>query len=312
MSKDMILIDGGSNTKLANSIADELGVKCYETVVKKFNDGETGVQIKAPVRGKVVYVIQPTSEPVNETLMDLLITIDALKRASAEKITVVMPYFGYARQDRKDQPRVPITAKLVANLLTTAGATRVVTLDIHAHQIQGFFDIPLDHLYARNIFFEKVKSLGSDVVVVSPDVGGAKMAEGLSQRLGTDMAIIHKKRIDDSTTSVSGIVGEVKGKDVVMVDDIVATAGSLCEGAKALKKAGAGKIYCAITHGVLSGPAIDRIKKSDIDKLFITDSIAQPKDKLISKIEVLSCAPLLAEAIKQIYADGSVSQLFRD
>ncbi len=311
MADNLVLIDGGSNSELAQKIADELHIKSLDTAITKFNDGETGVQVNDNVRGKNVFIIQPTSDPVNENFMNLLIMIDALRRASAVKITAVLPYFGYARQDRKDRPRTPITAKLVANLLTTAGADRVVTIDIHAHQIQGFFDIPLDHLYARNIFIDKIKTLGDNTIIVSPDVGGAKMAESYAERLGTDMAIVHKKRIDDQTTEVSGVVGEVEGKDVVMVDDIIATAGSLCEAAKVLKKQGAKKIYAAITHGVLSGPAIERLQDSCIDKLFITDTIQLPKDKQIKQIEVLSCAPLLAQAISRMNSNQSVSQLFR-
>lgn len=312
MSKDLVLIDGGANSELAQEIAKILGVSVHDTAVQKFNDGESGVYVREQVRGKNVFIVQPTSEPVNEHLMNLLILIDALKRGSAETITAVVPYFGYARQDRKDQPRAPITAKLVANLLTAAGATRVVTVDIHAHQIQGFFDIPLDHLYARNVLLERVKGLKDNLVVVSPDVGGAKMAEGFSERLGTPMAIIHKKRIDDKTTKAGSIVGDVHGKAALIVDDIIATAGSLCEGATALKKAGAQKVYAAITHGVLSGPAIERLEKSDIDTLFITNTIQQPAEKRIKKIEIVSVAPLLATAIRRINNNESVSELFRD
>ena len=312
MAENLVIIDGGSNSELANKIAKELGVKAHDTAVTKFNDGETGVEINDNVRGKNVFIIQPTSDPVNEHFMNLLIMIDALKRASAVTITAVLPYFGYARQDRKDRPRTPITAKLVANLLTTAGADRIVTIDIHAHQIQGFFDIPLDHLYARNIFIEKIKEINGNSMVVSPDVGGAKMAEGYAERVGSEMAIVHKKRIDDKTTEVSGVVGDVKGRDVVLVDDIIATAGSLCEAAKVLREQGAKKVYAMITHGVLSGPAIERIEKSDIDTLYVTDTIEIPKEKRIKKIEILSCAPLLADAISRINNNESVSQLFRN
>jgi len=312
MPDNLVLIDGGSNSKLTNEVAKKLGIKIHAAAVQKFNDGETKVEIHDHVRGKNVFILQSTSEPVNEHLMDLLVLIDAIRRSSAATITAVMPYFGYARQDRKDKPRVPITAKLVANLLTTAGATRVVTVDLHAHQIQGFFDISLDHLYARNILLEKIKSVGKDITVVSPDVGGAKMAEGFSERLGVSMAIMHKKRLDDSNTVVSGIVGDVAGRDAVIVDDVIATAGSLCEAATVLKKGGAKKVYAAITHGVLSGPAIERLEKSEIDKLYITDTIQQPKEKLISKIEVVSCATLLADTISRISDNRSVSQLFKD
>jgi ribose-phosphate pyrophosphokinase len=311
MREKMVLVDGGSNAPLARAIAKQLGITAETDIITKFNDGESGVTIKSNVRGLDVYVIQPTSNPVNEHLMNLLIITDALRRASAKSITAVIPYFGYARQDRKDRPRVPITAKLVANILASSGINRIITLDIHAHQIQGFFDIPMDHLYAKGLFIEHLKKLSKNLVVVSPDVGGAKMAEGFADRLGVEMAIVHKKRINDTTTKVAGIVGEVAGKDVVIVDDIIATGGSLCEAAKALRKAGANKIYCAITHGVLSGPAMERIENSDIDTVFITDSIAQPAEKLIEKIEVISVAPLLAEAIQRIQNDQSVSELFR-
>jgi len=249
--------------------------------------------------------------PTNDNLMELLIMIDALKRASAKRITAVLPYYGYARQDRKDMPRVPITAKLVANLLTTAGADRVLTLDLHAGQIQGFFDIPLDHLFAINIFVDYfTKKKLKDLVVVSPDVGGVKTARAYSKRLKADLAVVDKRRHNDRETEVMNIMGEVEGKTAIIVDDIVATAGSLVEAAQALKRNGTKDVYAAITHPVLSGPAMERIKKSNLKELVITDSIPVLKSKMIKKIKVLSASSLLGEAIKRINSEKSVSCLF--
>jgi ribose-phosphate pyrophosphokinase len=245
--------------------------------------------------------------------MELLIMIDALKRASAQRITAVLPYFGYSRQDRKDQPRVPITAKLVANLLTVAGADRVLTMDLHAGQIQGFFDIPLDNLFAVKLFMDhrnKSKVKG-DLVVVSPDVGGIKTARAYAKRFNCGLAIVDKRRIDDKKAEVMHIMGDVKGKAAVIVDDMVATAGSLVEAVEAIKKAGALEVYAAITHPVLCGPAIERIKRSSLKELIVTDTIPISKEKMISKIKVLSIAPLLAEAIKRIHTESSLSVLFK-
>jgi ribose-phosphate pyrophosphokinase len=244
--------------------------------------------------------------------MELLIMIDAAKRASAGRITAVIPYYGYARQDRKDQPRVPISAKLVANLITVAGADRVLTMDLHAGQIQGFFDIPLDHLFAVKIFVEHLKQTLalSNLVVVSPDVGGIKMARAYAKRLGVPLAIVDKRRISMDQAEVMNILGEVEGKDVCIVDDIIATGGSLVEAIEALKERGARDVYATITHPVLSGPAIQRLKKSPLKKLFVTNTIPVPEEKRIDKIEVLSVAPLLGEAIKRIHKEESVSVLF--
>jgi len=308
----LTVFSGNANPVLAEKIADYLGVKLGDSMVSSFSDGEVRVKIKHNVRGNDIFVIQPVCSPSNDNLMELLVMVDALKRASAGRITAVVPYFGYARQDRKDQPRVPISAKLVANLITVSGADRVLTMDLHAGQIQGFFDIPLDHLLAVKIFVEHLKKDidCSNLIVVSPDVGGIKMARSYAKKLGVPLAIVDKRRISAEKTEAMNILGEVEGKDVCIVDDIVATAGSLVEAIEALKKKGAREVYAAITHPVLSGPAIDRLKNSSVNKLFVTDTIPLSKDKLIDKIKVLSVAPLLGEAIKRIHKEVSISVLF--
>jgi len=308
----LVVFSGNSNIALAKKICKYLDVKLGQVMVDKFSEGEVRVMVEQNVRGTDVFVVQSTSAPVNENLMELLIMIDALKRASAKRITAVLPHYGYARQDRKDRPRVPIAAKLVANLLTVAGADRVLTLDLHAGQIQGFFDIPLDHLFAVNVFVDYLKKKKlKDMIVVSPDVGGIKMARAYSKRLKAELAVIDKRRLNDKETVVMNILGPaVKGRDVVIVDDIVATAGSLVEAVAALKDAGARDVYAAITHPVLSGPAIDRVKKSLLKELLVTDSIPISKDKLTSKIKVLSVSDILGEAIKRIHNEESVSSLF--
>ncbi|MCD6540124.1 MAG: ribose-phosphate pyrophosphokinase [Candidatus Omnitrophica bacterium] len=306
------IFTGNAHPKLAKDIAKYLGGKVSPALVSRFSDGEVRVKIEENVRGKDVFVVQPTSPPVNENLMELLIMIDALKRASARRITAVIPYFGYARQDRKDQPRVPITAKLVANLLTVAGADRVLTLDLHAGQIQGFFDIPLDHLYAINVFVEyfSKKKLKNNLVIVSPDVGGIKMARAYAKRLSAGLAIVDKRRNSPDSTSAIHILGEVEGKNCVLVDDIIATGSSLIEAAKALKRSGSKDIYAAVTHGILSKDAVKRIENSDIRQLVITDSVPLPPEKKSPKIKVVSVASLLGEAIKRIHEERSISILF--
>ena len=308
----LTIFTGNANPQLAEKICDYLGIELGKAVVDRFSEGEIRVKIEQNVRGNDVFVIQPTCPPPNENLMELLIMIDALRRASATRITAVIPYFGYARQDRKDQPRVPISAKLVANLITTAGANRVLTMDLHAGQIQGFFDIPLDHLFAVKIFVDHLKNIldVSSLVVVSPDVGGIKMARAYAKRLGVPLAIVDKRRISIETAEVMNILGDVDGKDVCIVDDIIATGGSLIEAVQALKGKGARDVYATITHPVLSGPAIERLRKSEIKKLYVTDTIPIPKEKKIPKIEVLSVAELLGEAIKRIHKEESVSVLF--
>lgn len=312
MKNNLLVFSGNSNKKLALDICKNLKIKLGDASIDRFSDGEIRVKINSNVRGHDVFVIQSTSDPANENIMELLIMIDALKRASAQRITAVLPYFGYARQDRKDQPRVPITAKLVANLLTTAGANRVLTIDLHAGQIQGFFDIPLDHLYAVKIFMDyrrKTKVKG-ELVIVSPDVGGIKTARAYAKRFECALAIVDKRRIDDKKAEVMHIMGDVKGKTAVIVDDMVATAGSLVEAVEAIKKAGALEVYAAITHAVLCGPAIERLRKSPLKELIVTDTIPISKDRMLGKIKVLSVAPLLAEAIKRIHSEVSLSALF--
>ncbi len=285
----MIVFSGNSNKPLADKISKALGVKQAKALASRFSDGEIRVKIEENVRGKDVFLIQSTCAPVNENLMELLIMLDALRRASPFRITAVIPYFGYARQDRKDQPRVPITAKLVANLLTGAGASRVLTLDLHAGQIQGFFDIPLDHLYSIDVFVEYFKKIKvhNNLVVVSPDVGGIKLARAYAKRFRAGLAIVDKRRNSPEATEVMHILGEVKGKNVIMVDDIIATGSSLAEAAKALRRAGAKKIYAAVAHGVLSGNAISKLNSSYIDTLVITDSIQLDSNKKRKKVNVV-------------------------
>lgn len=311
MKNKLLIFSGNSNRKLAEDICRTLKISLGKANVDKFSDGEIRVKIDQNVRGHDVFVIQSTSFPSNDNLVELLILIDALRRASAQRITAVLPYFGYARQDRKDQPRVPITAKLVANLLTTAGADRVLTIDLHAGQIQGFFDIPLDHLFAVKTLTEYIQSFKlKDLVIVSPDVGGIKTARAYAKRLNAGLAIVDKRRIDDEKAEVMHVMGNVKGKHAVIVDDMVSTAGSLVEAVEAIKKNGARDVYAAITHPVLCGPAMERIKKSSLKQLVVTDTIALGSEKRPDNIKVLSVAPLLAEAIKRIHEEESVSGLF--
>lgn len=308
----LAVFTGNANPKLAESICEHLNVPLTDVMVARFSEGEVRVEIKENIRGKDVFIIQPTCPPANDNLMELLILIDAAKRASADRITAVMPYYGYARQDRKDRPRVPITAKLVANLIVAAGADRVLTMDLHANQIQGFFDIPVDHLYAINALCDyfndkKVKNL----VVVSPDVGGIKMARAYAKRLGASLAIVDKRRASPTQTQVMHILGNVKGKNAILVDDICATAGSLVEAVIALKAKGVKDVYATVSHGILSGKAIARIKECKLLKeLIITDSIPLKKSKSLEKIKVVSVAALLAEAIHRIHDEESISCLF--
>jgi ribose-phosphate pyrophosphokinase len=311
MNGQLKLFTGNANPDLAKKIAKFLKTGLAEATVTTFSEGEIRVKIDEDVRGRDVFIIQPTCPPTNNNLMELLIMIDAIKRASAHRITAVVPYFGYARQDRKDQPRVPITAKLVANLLESAGVDRILTMDLHAGQIQGFFDIPLDHLFAVNVVVEYIgKKKLKNLVVASPDVGGIKMARAYAKRLEAPFAVVDKRRNDDSNTEVMSILGDVKGKNVLIVDDLVATASSMCEAAHALKRAGALKIYVAVTHPILSGPALERIKKSPIEEFIVSDSIPLDDSKKDPVFRVLSAAPLLGEAIRRIHNEESVSSLF--
>lgn len=300
-----------SNPDLAREIADHIGVPLGDAEVGRFSDGEIYVRLNQSVRGSDVYVIQSTCHPVNQHLMELLVMVDALKRASARTINVVIPYYGYARQDRKTRARDPITAKLVANLIETAGADRIITMDLHATQIQGFFDIPVDHLLGVPIlskyFIEKQLE---DVVVVSPDHGGVIRARKMAERLGAPIAIIDKRRPEPNVAEVMNIVGDVRGRTAIIIDDIIDTAGTITLAANALIENGAKKVYACCTHPVLSGPAIERIENSSISELVVTNTIPLPKEKRIDKIVQLSIAPLLAEAIIRIHEKLSVSKLF--
>ena len=309
----LVILGGNSNPGLVKEIADLLGVTSADVLCSRFPEGEVQVQIRENVRGKDVFIVQSTCTNPNDNLMELLILIDAARRASAKRVTAVLPFFGYARQDRKDKPRVPITAKLVANIITKAGADRVLAMDLHAGQIQGFFDIPVDHLYSINVIgdyfrHKKLKNL----VVVSPDIGGIRMARAYSTLLGSSLAIVDKRRESASQTHVMNIIGEVQGKNVVIVDDLVSTAGSLVEAVRALKQAGALDIYAAIVHPVLVGEAIQRVGNSDLCELVVTNSIPIPVEKKIDKIQQLSVAPLLAEAIARIHRNESISSLFSE
>lgn len=310
MNERLKVFSGSSNKELAVEICESLHVPLGVAEIGRFSDGEIRLQIMQNVRGDDVFVVQPTCPPVNDHIMELLIMVDALSRASARRITVVLPYYGYGRQDRKSEPRVPISAKLVANLITAAGADRVLAMDLHVGQIQGFFDIPVDHLYAMPVFLEYLRDKNlQDVVVVSPDAGGVERARAFAKRLDAELAIIDKRRPRANIADVMNVIGDVKGKTAILLDDMVDTAGTLCKDAEALKSFGAKKIFAATSHGVLSGPAIERLNKSPIEELMITNSIPL-KGKSSPKITVLSVAPLLAEAIKRIHEDQSVSQLF--
>ena len=310
---NLCLMTGNANPELAQKIADHIGVKIFDTFVGRFNNGESQVMISDSIRGKDIFIVQPTSQPVNDNLMDLLIMTDACKRASAHSITAVVPYYAYARQDRKTRGREPISAKLVANLMVAAGMSRVLTVDLHAGQIQGFFDIPVDHLKAAPVLADyfRERNFGDDLVVVSPDLGGVTRARELADYLKAPIAIIEKRRPRPGEAEVMSIIGEVEGKVALMVDDIVDTAGSLCEGAKALKKLGAKQVIAACTHAVLSNNAVGKINNSDIEQLVITDTIALPPEKQSPKITVLSMAPAIGDVILNIQAHRSVSLLFK-
>jgi ribose-phosphate pyrophosphokinase len=301
-----------SNRALAEEIANFVGVELGKCSVKRFSDGEIQINIEESIRGCDVYVIQSTSSPVNENLMELLIMIDALKRASAKTVNLVMPYYGYARQDRKARAREPITAKLVANLLEKAGATRVITLDLHAPQIQGFFDIPIDHLMGVPILADyfKKKQFDDEIVIVSPDHGGVTRARKMAERLKAPIAIIDKRRPKPNVAEVMNIVGNIEGKVAILIDDIIDTAGTITLGANALAENGAKEVYACCTHPVLSGPAIERIQNSNIRELVVTNTIPLPEEKKIDKIVELSVAPLIGEAIIRVHEDQSVSMLF--
>ncbi|NLN61803.1 MAG: ribose-phosphate pyrophosphokinase [Myxococcales bacterium] len=311
-SRPFRLISGTANLPLAEKISQSSGIPLCRRTIKRFSDGEIFVQIEETVRSSDIYIIQPTCPPVNDNLMELLIMIDALKRSSVGNITVVMPYYGYSRQDRKVSPRTPISAKLVADLLTRAGVNRMVALDLHAGQIQGYFDIPFDNLYGLEVLCNHIgQQVIKDLVIVSPDAGGVLRARAFAQRLHANLAIIDKRRPRPNESAVMHIVGDVADYNCIIVDDMVDTAGTLCNAAAAIKAAGAKSVMAAITHGVLSGPAIERLAASRLDKLFITDTIPLSKEKQTqARIEVVSCAHLLGEAIKRIHQGDTLSTLF--
>ena len=308
---NLVILGGRSNPALTDEIAELLGTQAGDVLCGRFPEGEIQVQIRDNVRGKDVFIVQSTCTPPNDNLMELLILIDAAKRASAKRVTAVLPFFGYARQDRKDRPRVPITAKLVANLLTVAGTDRILTMDLHAGQIQGFFDIPVDHLYSINAMVEYLeKKELKNLVVVSPDVGGIRMARAYANNLNAKLAIVDKRREDATKTHVMNIIGSVEDKNVVITDDLISTGGSIVEAARALKEAGALDVYAAVVHPILAGPAIERISKSDLKELIVTNSIPVDDGKKLPMIKQLSVAGLLAEAIHRIHNNESVSSLF--
>ncbi len=312
MAHELKLFSGNANIVLAKEIAAYLGIPVGDAYVATFSDGEINVKINENVRGMDVFVVQPTSSPVNLNLMELLIMIDAFKRASAKRITAVIPYYGYARQDRKAQPRVPITARLVADLLTTAGAARVLTVDLHAGQIQGFFNVPVDNLFATPVLFDYLKDIGLDnPVVISPDAGGVERARAFSKRLGGSIAIIDKRRSAPNVAEVMNIIGDVKGRDALLLDDMIDTAGTITKAVDAIKRNGAKKVMAACSHAVLSGPAIKRLNESEMDKVVVTNTIAMDgKQKECPKLKVLTVAPLIGEAIKRIHDESSLSSLF--
>jgi len=316
MAGELVLTSGRANPRLSQEIAESLGMRLAETDVMEFSDGEVFVQVNENVRGADVFVIQPTCHPVNRNIMELLIMIDALKRASAFRITAVIPYYGYGRQDRKVQPRVPITAKLVADLITAAGAHRVLTMDLHAGQIQGFFNIPVDHLFAAPVllqYFQERLGQGTwkDLVVVSPDAGGVERARAFAKRLGTSLAIMDKRRTGPNEAKIMHVIGDVEGRDVILLDDMIDTAGSITQAVEALRQEGARRIVAGCTHAVLSGQAIERLERSEIEEVVVTNTIPLRENLACAKkVTVLSVAPLLGEAIRRIHTETSVSSLF--
>jgi ribose-phosphate pyrophosphokinase len=309
---DFKVFAGNSNTKLAEDIANYMGKPLGKSTVTKFSDGEISVSLWEPVRGVDTYIIQSTCDPVNDNLMELLIMIDAARRASAGRINAVVPYYGYARQDRKAKARDPITAKLVANLITTAGADRVVTMDLHASQIQGYFDIPVDHLLGLPILVKYFKSKKiKDLVVVSPDHGSVTRARNMATPLDVPIAIVDKRRPKANVSEIMNIIGDIKGKNCILMDDMIDTAGTIANAANALVNMGAKDVYACATHGVLSGPAIERVEDSAIKEMILLDTVPIPKEKCIKKIKTLSVAPLFAEAMTNIHTNASVSKIFQ-
>jgi ribose-phosphate pyrophosphokinase len=304
------VFSGTAHPRLAQDICSFMGVPLGAASLARFPDGEINLKVECDVRGADVFVVQPTSPNVHEHLFELLSFADCLRRASADRITAVIPYFGYARKDRKDEGRVPINAKLVANMLTVAGYDRVVAVDLHAAQIQGFFDIPVDHLYARPVMIERVRQLdASNIKIVSPDIGGTKLARAYAKSLGCDLAIIDKRRISGEKTVIEHIIGEVEGHDVVLVDDMVSTGGSIVDAARIVKEKGANKVFLVATHGVLAGNAVERLNNADVEKILFADTVPI-REKGLERLEVVSMAQLLARAIDRIHRSESVSMLF--
>ena len=309
---ELKVFSGSAHPELAREIATFLGIKVGQARLRRFPDSEVSFQIDENIRGTDVFVVQPTCSPVDQHIMEMLVMIDAFRRSSAARITAVIPYYGYARQDRKDKPRVPISAKLVANILSAAGTNRVLTMDLHKAQIQGFFDIPVDHLFAAPVIIDYLSRLDYPLrTLVSPDAGGAERARAYAKRLGAELAIIDKRRTDDGTAEVMNVIGDVEGRTCILQDDIIDTAGTITKGASALKENGAERVFACAVHGVLSGPAIDRIQKSPIDQLIVTNTIPLSSTAAAcKKIVVLSVARLLGQAIKSIHEETSVSSLF--
>jgi len=314
LNDNLKIFSGSSNPALAGEVCKYLEIPLGGAEIERFPDGEKAVRVEDDVRGRDCFVVQSTCNPVDEHLVELLIFLDCLRRASASRITAVIPYFGYARQDRKDEGRVPITAKLVANMITIAGASRVLAIDLHAHQLQGFFDIPVDHLAGELVLSKYFRDLKiKKLTVVSPDVGNIKMASRYAAHLGGDLAIVHKKRLCGSDVQAQEVIGEVRGRNILMCDDIIATAGTVCGAASLVKERGAGKIYVGATHGVFTPQALERLSDAPIDQVVVTDTIPQNKtSKKISNIKVLSVAAMLGEAIKRIHRNESVSNLFNN
>ena len=311
VNRDLKVFSGNANQALAQEICDHLKIPLGKINLTKFSDGELYCQILENVRGKDVFLIQPTCMPVNKNLMELLIMIDAFKRSSATRITSVIPYYGYGRQDRKDKPRVPISSKLVADLLTAAGTNRILSMDLHAGQIQGFFDIPVDHLYAAPVLVEYLKNLNiPDLTVVSPDAGGVERARGYAKRLDADLAIIDKRRFAPNEAEVLHIIGQVSGRNLIICDDMIDTAGTLVNTVQALRKKKVGKIIACATHGILSGPAIERLRNAPIDEIVLTNTVPLESSKILPNMKILSVGSLLGAAIQSIHEETSVSNLF--
>jgi len=311
MSYELLLISGNSNRPLSEEIAKYLNQRLADVVIKKFSDGEISVKINENIRGKDVFIIQPTSAPANDHIMELLLTIDAVRRASAKRITAVIPYYGYGRQDRKPEPRVPISARLVADIIQVTGLDRVLTVDLHADQIQGFFHIPVDNLYAAPIFIQYLKETHfSEPVVVSPDSGGVERARYLARHINAGLAIIDKRRPQANVAEIMNVIGDVEGKECILYDDMIDTAGTITKAAKALKDNGAKRVIACTTHPVLSGPAIQRIEESVLDEVIFSNTIHLSEEKRIRKIKILSIAKLIGEAIRRIHNEESVSSLF--